>query len=83
MYQVVVKKCANKALQKIDRRYKDRILRAIWFLAHDPYLGKPLQGEFYGRYSLRVWPYRIIYRIYKDQLIIHVLSIGHRQDVYK
>ncbi|MBU4299512.1 type II toxin-antitoxin system RelE/ParE family toxin [Patescibacteria group bacterium] len=35
-----------------------------------------------GAYSYRVWPYRIIYRIYKNLLLIIVIRIGHRQGVY-
>jgi mRNA interferase RelE/StbE len=82
MYRIVVRKQANKVLNKLDKRYKERVMRAIWFLGRDPYLGKPLYGEFYGKYSLRVWPYRILYEIYKDQLIVKVVSVGHRQGVY-
>jgi len=82
MYRIILRKHANKALRKLDKRYRDRVIKAIRLLAQDPYLGKPLQGEFDGKYSLRVWPYRIIYRIYKDRLVVYVISIGHRQGVY-
>ena len=83
MYQVVLRKHASKVLKKLDERYRDKVFRAIHFLAMDSYLGKPLRGEFEGKYSLRVWPYRIIYKIYKNKLIVYVFSIGHRQGVYK
>ncbi|MBP9850444.1 MAG: type II toxin-antitoxin system RelE/ParE family toxin, partial [Candidatus Peribacteraceae bacterium] len=36
-----------------------------------------------GKYTLRVWPYRIIYKFEKQQLTVYVLEIGHRQGVYK
>jgi mRNA-degrading endonuclease RelE of RelBE toxin-antitoxin system len=52
-------------------------------LAENPLSGKPLQAEYEGLYSLRVWPYRIIYKILKQKLIIEVIEIKHRQGAYK
>jgi len=51
-------------------------------LAKNPYLGKKLEGELRDFYSLRVWPYRIIYQIIKNELIVFVVQIKHRQGVY-
>ena len=82
-YQVILAKEAKKSLKKVDNRYKNKIFRAIVKLRKNPHLGKPLTGEMKGKYSLRVWPYRIIYFIQKKQLIINVLEIAHRQGVYK
>lgn len=83
MYRLVLRKHARKVLKNMDKRYKEKVVKAFCFLRQDPYLGKPLSGEFDGKYSLKVWPYRIIYKIYKDQLVVYVISIGHRQGVYK
>ena len=52
-------------------------------LALDPFQGKKLKGELRGQYSIRVWPYRIIYQIYKKELIITIIDVGHRQGVYR
>ncbi|MBI2410596.1 MAG: type II toxin-antitoxin system RelE/ParE family toxin [Candidatus Kerfeldbacteria bacterium] len=82
MYEVVVKKSAHKNLKKIDNRYRKRILSALCVLETEPYLGKPLKGEFAGFYSLRVWPYRIIYTVYAQKLMVFVIDINHRQGVY-
>lgn len=82
MYKVVVKKSAHRNLKKIDTRYRKRILSALVVLETEPYLGKPLKGEFSDFYSLRVWPYRIIYTVYEKQLMIFVIDIDHRQGVY-
>ena len=51
-------------------------------LAQNPDLGKKLEGELRDFYSLRVWPYRIIYQIIKNELIVFVVQIKHRQGVY-
>jgi len=82
-YQVVLRKKARKSLKKIDRRYKERILVALVELGRDPYLGKPLNGELEGKFSLRVWPYRIIYEVYEKKLVVYIISITHRQGAYK
>lgn len=83
MYQVILPKSVQKDLAKIDRRYQPRIYRALAGLAENPFTGKPLYGEFKGFYSTRVWPYRIVYKIIQDKLIVLVIDIGHRQRLYK
>jgi mRNA interferase RelE/StbE len=83
MYKVVVRKKALKELKKLQVRYRRRILVALLKLEANPYLGKALVGKLKTYYSLRVWPYRIIYKIYKNKLIVYVIDIGHRQGIYK
>jgi mRNA interferase RelE/StbE len=60
-----------------------RLITVIQSLAGEPYQGKKLKGDLADRYSLRVGNYRIIYRIHKDRLIIFVIDIGHRRDIYR
>ncbi|MFH1712867.1 MAG: type II toxin-antitoxin system RelE/ParE family toxin [Candidatus Jacksonbacteria bacterium] len=81
-YQVVLKKAAQKNLARIDQRYKPRISFVLLELSNNPYLGKKLKGELRDFYSLRVWPYRIIYQIIKNKLIVFVVQIKHRQRAY-
>ncbi len=83
MVQVLVKKSAQKSLERIDQRYRRRILDALAVLQSDPLLGTALKGELEGFHSLRVWPYRIIYTVYKDNLVVFVIAIEHRQSVYQ
>ena len=83
MYKVFLTKKAQKHLSKLPQRFQIRIRTSIVILATNPLSGKPLEGEYKGLYSLRVWPYRIIYLIRKQQLIIEIIEIAHRQRVYK
>jgi mRNA-degrading endonuclease RelE of RelBE toxin-antitoxin system len=52
-------------------------------LRENPFAGKKLQGELFGLYCLRVWPYRIIYTIEKRVITVTVVAIGQRKDVYR
>lgn len=83
MYKIEFTKKAEKHLLKLSKEYQIRIKSHIDVLSLNPLSGKPLNGEFKGLYSLRVWPYRIIYKILKQKLIIEVIEIKHRQCVYK
>lgn len=56
---------------------------AIDALASDPYQGKKLVGDLSGQWSLRVGSYRIIYEIFKDKLLIRVIDLGHRREIYR
>lgn len=82
-YQVIVPKKVQKELDKIDTKYKTRILAVLVSLEDNPYLGKKLGGKYKGEWSYNVWPYRIIYEIEKKKLIIVIVHIGHRQGSYK
>lgn len=83
MYKVVVVPTAQKSFNRLPKNIRDRIVTALRKLQETPRIGKPLKGEFAGKYSLRVWPYRIIYRVFEEQLLVEVIDIGHRQGVYK
>ena len=47
-----------------------RVLSALIQLEINPFIGKKLKGEYKNQWSLRVWPYRIIYEIADTQLIV-------------
>lgn len=83
-WEIKFKKKAEKNLDKIPARYQDRILAVLPEIAKNPFLGKKLDGELAGLYSHQVWPYRIIYKIYKKILVIIIIRIKHRgRGVYK
>ena len=83
MYRILLSETAEKDLEKIDNKYKPHIFAALFDLRKNPYSGKKLKGKFQDYHSLRVGLYRIIYRIYKKELNILVIRIGHRQGIYK
>lgn len=82
-YSIELSSRARKDLGKLPEKIKEKVVSALRALEQDPYLGKKLTGEFAGLYSIRIWPYRIIYEIVSKQKIVPVFRIGHRQGVYK
>lgn len=74
---------AKMRIRILDSSIKLVIKKAIESLAENPYRGKPLSYDLAGLFSLRTSDYRIIYRIKGGELVIIVISIGHRREVYK
>ena len=84
MFEIRFKKSVKKDLQKLSKSVQKRVLDNIQRnLAKDPYKGKALSGEFKGLYRWRAGNLRVIYEIKNKQLIVLVLKIGDRKDVYR
>ncbi|PIQ78353.1 type II toxin-antitoxin system mRNA interferase toxin, RelE/StbE family [Candidatus Peregrinibacteria bacterium CG11_big_fil_rev_8_21_14_0_20_46_8] len=83
MFKIVYSDEARKSLRKLPKIHLKRIFRAIDVLKTEPHAGKKLQGELLEIYSIRAWPYRILYRLFKKEITILILDIGHRQGIYK
>lgn len=80
-YKIVIEKPAMKFLLKQPQTQRERLLRAIQALPDNGDI-KPMSG-YENLYRLRVGSYRVIYTIEGDLLIVRVLTIGNRGDVYK
>ena len=83
-YHIEVKRSAAKALKKIPKADQKRIADKIDSLAED--LPNPDTTKMKGNnpfYRIRVGNYRIIYEIQEDVLLILVVKIGHRKDIYR
>lgn len=80
-YRIQIDKPAMKFLQKQPQAQRERLLRAIQGLPDNGDI-KPMSGHE-NLYRLRVGTFRVLYTIIGDLLIVRVLSIGNRGDVYK
>ncbi|MGS1091684.1 MULTISPECIES: type II toxin-antitoxin system RelE family toxin [Corynebacterium] len=75
---------AAKAIRKLDRSTARRLLDAIESLASDPRPPGSIQlkgGS--GEFRIRVGDYRVVYGIHHDELVVLVLRVGHRREVYR
>jgi len=81
-WEIRFEKKVQKELGRAPIQYQKKILAILPIIADNPFVGKKLEGELTGLYSYRVWPYRIIYKIYKNILVVVIIHIGHRQGVY-
>jgi len=72
-------------IPKLDHATKQRIKKAIETkLVSDPRrFGKPLRHSLHHLRSLRVGDYRILYHLDHDAMMVSIVSIGHRRDVYE
>ncbi len=80
-YEILFDKPAQKFILKQSPEQRIRLLSAIKKL---PYEGdiKAMKG-YYGYFRLRVGDFRIIYTIENEKLIVRVVNIGNRGDIYK
>ena len=83
-YSVRIKKSARKELESIatkaDRR---RVIKRIESLADNPRPSDALKLSGRERYRIRQGRYRILYTIEDRVLVVHVIKIGDRKDVYR
>ncbi|MDQ3476848.1 MAG: type II toxin-antitoxin system RelE/ParE family toxin [Actinomycetota bacterium] len=81
-YRIELRSAAVRALRKIDQPVRHRLQGAIALLAQDP--RPPAARALQGRPGLRVrvGDYRIMYTVADDVLLVVVVTLGHRRDVY-
>lgn len=82
-YSVNFKKHALKELAKINEPFYSHIKQAIYNLADNPRPQgyKKLKGR--DGYRIRVGNYRIIYDIFDHELVVDIIALGHRKDIYE
>jgi mRNA interferase RelE/StbE len=85
MYQLLFTKQADRALRKMPRDIARLIREKLNQLAQDPYAQNPNLTKLQGRpgYRLRVGAWRVIYDIEDNRLVIMVLKIALRREVYR
>ena len=83
-FKVVLKPSAVKEIESVPRKKeRQQIIRRIGLLANDPRPPgcKKLSGH--DKYRIRQGSYRIVYGIEDDKLIVYIVKVGHRKDVYR
>jgi len=84
-YTITILPSAKKALARLPKD-RQRLMDAhILALANNPRPAAaiPLKGEGRGLWRLRVGDWRILYQIREQELIVLVVDIGHRREIYR
>jgi len=83
-YSISWKKSAKKELKKLDKKEISKILNEIAKLSKNPYPTnhKKLLGTDYI-FRIRIGNYRVIYSVEDNKLVIEVIRVRHRKEVYK
>lgn len=83
-FTVTFVRTAERSLRRVDRPVQRRLLDAIAALEVDPrpHGAKALQGPE-GLLRIRVGDYRVVYRVEDDELVVLVIALGHRREVYR
>ena len=74
---------AFKELQNIPVCDAKRVLKKVSELSKSPYSGTALKGGFKGYFRIRSGNYRVIYSIKKNHLLILILRVGSRKNIYR
>ena len=85
-YRIELTGAAKRALTEV---LPETVAVACWEfirgpLAEDPHrVGKALRDQLEGRYSARRGEFRVVYQIFDDRIVVRVIHIAHRRDVYR
>lgn len=82
-YRVLLKRSVLKDLEPLPAKDRARVLDRIGALADDPRPRGCEKLSALERYRVRVGDYRIIYSIEDAELVVWVVRVGHRRDVYR
>ena len=83
-YEIEITRTAERRLKDLPRADQERVVRAILALAEEPLpRGSRKLAGYEDVFRIRVGAYRVIYSVSGRKLIIIILKIGHRRDVYR
>ena len=82
-WEVVYTLTAKGAIRKLDPGTRNKVRAAVEELSKDPLQGKPLSFTLKGLRSWRTGDWRIIYKAEATRVLVVVVTVGHRRDVYE
>jgi len=83
-YKIELSESVQKSLKRIPKKDVSKIIEKIQIIGINPFPeGCRKLKDLHDVYRVRQGKYRIIYEVYENKLIVIVLKIGHRKDIYK
>jgi mRNA interferase RelE/StbE len=83
MYRVAIERAAEKSLAKISEPWQGKIQHALRDLATAPRPQGAIKLKGRDAWRIRVGDYRIVYEIHDDVLLVLVVDVGHRREIYR
>lgn len=84
IYSIYFTGTSKKQFENLAKKIQKEVIKILEDeIAHNPLIGKPLQGPLKGLHSQRIGNLRIIYQVIEEQLQIMVINIGHKKSVYQ
>jgi mRNA interferase RelE/StbE len=82
-FQIIFSSPAERAIERLPRDMQRRVLAKVKSLAQNPWPAGFLKLTGAEAYRVRVGDYRIIYSVDGGRLIVLVLDVGHRKEIYR
>jgi mRNA interferase RelE/StbE len=84
-WSVEIQPAARRSLNRLPEKIREAVLAFLQGpLAENPHrVGRPLERELAGLHSARRGSYRVIYRIVDERVLVQVVKVGPRSDVYR
>jgi len=77
-YLIYLPNSVKKSVKKIPQPWQKRVLDILTILERNPLIGEKMQGQLSDKRKIKIWPYRIIYKIDDRKKIIIVVEVRHR-----
>jgi addiction module RelE/StbE family toxin len=82
LYYIRIPASVKKEIKKVPLPWKERVIKVIQRLSYDPNMGVRLKGQYQGYRKIKVWPYRIIYKVNYQNSIIDIVEVRHRGSIF-
>lgn len=82
-YRIEIARPAQKQVAALDGSVRSRVIDAIRDLAADPHPPGSIKMTGREAWRIRVGNYRVIYEIHDAVLLVNVVEVGHRREVYR
>jgi mRNA-degrading endonuclease RelE of RelBE toxin-antitoxin system len=82
-YRIIYSETSRDQIRSLHPQIKPIVKSNIRRLEENPYLGKALERELSGYYSLGTRRFRVIYKIDRQNRVIQIHYVGHRRHIYE
>ena len=83
VYSIFFTRTSEKQYFLLSSKVRREVALILEDIARDPLIGKPLQGALKGLRATRIGKFRVIYQQKKNELIVLIINIGHRKNIYR